>query len=333
MLTQKPAMTTMSTEHGALSVRVAAKHAEATDICSFELVATDGHALPAFTAGSHVDVQIREGLVRQYSLANNPSERHRYVLGVLREAASRGGSMAMHDTVSVGDVLRISSPKNHFALHPDARRSLLFAGGVGVTPILSMAEHLHDAGADFAMHYCSRSPSRTAFLARIKSSPLASRVQVHHDDGPDMHKLDLASALGPVSGGTHIYVCGPGGFMDVVLAGARAAGWPPLQLHAEFFSGQAQDDSGNAPFDVKLASSGRVITIPADKSIAQTLAEAGIDIPTSCEQGVCGTCLTRVIAGQPDHRDAYLTAEERDRNDQLLPCCSRARSPQLVLDL
>lgn len=323
----------MSMHNLALNVRVAAKHAEASDICTFELVATHGKALPAFTAGAHIDVQVRDGLVRQYSLANNPSEANRYVIGVLREPASRGGSIAMHDTITVGDVLRISSPKNHFTLQPDARRSLLFAGGIGVTPILSMAEHLHDVGADFSMHYCSRSPSRTAFLARIKSSPLASRVQVHHDDGPNAQKLDLAAALGQVTAGTHIYVCGPGGFMDFVLGGARAAGWAQTQLHSEFFSGHAQDVSGDTPFFVKLASSGRVITIPSDRSIARALAEAGVDIPTSCEQGVCGTCLTRVVEGSPDHRDAYLTPEERDRNDQLLPCCSRSQSPLLVLDL
>lgn len=323
----------MSMQNLALNARAAAKHAEASDICTFELVATHGKPLPAFTAGAHIDVQVRDGLVRQYSLANNRSEANRYIIGVLREPASRGGSIAMHDTITVGDVLRISSPKNHFTLQPDARRSLLFAGGIGVTPILSMAEHLHDVGADFSMHYCSRSPSRTAFLARVKSSPLASRVHVHHDDGPDTQKLDLAAALGQVTVGTHIYVCGPGGFMDFVLAGARAAGWPQTQLHSEFFSGDAQDVSGDTPFSVKLARSGRVITIPSDKSIVRALAEAGIDIPTSCEQGVCGTCLTRVVEGSPDHRDAYLTPEERDRNDQLLPCCSRSQSPQLVLDL
>lgn len=316
-----------------LNVRVAAKHVEAEGIASFELVSANGAPLPPFTAGSHIDVQVRDGLVRQYSLANDPAETHRYLIGVLREPQSRGGSVAMHDNVSVGDTLHISMPKNHFALEREARHSLLFAGGIGVTPILCMAERLAMLGADFDMHYCARSPTRAAFAERIRGGSFAARVQFHFDDGAPEQRLDIAAALGPVTENTHIYVCGPGGFMDFVLGSAREAGWPQAQLHYEYFAAQPQDTSGDAAFTVKLASSGKVVDIPADKSVVHALADAGIDIPTSCEQGVCGTCLTRILGGCPDHRDAYLTPEERDRNDQFLPCCSRAKTPQLVLDL
>lgn len=316
-----------------LNVRVAARHEEADGILTFELVSTDGRPLPPFTAGSHIDVQIRDGLVRQYSLANDPADSRHYLIGVLREPQSRGGSAAMHEAVKVDDMLRISMPKNHFALERDARRSLLFAGGIGITPILCMAERLARLGADFELHYCTRSPARTAFAARIRDSAFAPRVHFHFDDGPAAQKLDLAAALGPVQDSTHVYVCGPGGFMDFVLGGARDAGWPQARLHSEYFAAQPQDTAGDTAFTVRLASSGKVVEVPADRTVVQALAAAGIDVPTSCEQGVCGTCLTRVLEGCPDHRDAYLTDEERACNDQFLPCCSRAKTPSLVLDL
>ena len=316
-----------------LSVRVARKATEATDIQTFELVDADGGALPPFSAGAHIDVHLPNGLVRQYSLCNDPGERHRYLIGVLRDPASRGGSQAMHDSVHAGDLLHISAPKNHFPLAHEARRSLLLAGGIGVTPILCMAERLAMSGADFEMHYCTRSPARTAFLQRIRDSAFAARVQVHFDDGAAEQRFDLAAMLAAPEPGVHLYVCGPKGFMDAVLAAARAKGWPEAQLHYEFFAAVLQKSDGDSAFEVRLASSGRTLAVAADQTVAAALTAAGVEIPTSCEQGVCGTCLTRVLAGEPDHRDAYLTPEEQAANDQFLPCCSRAKSPLLVLDL
>lgn len=317
-----------------LRVRVARKTTEAEGICSFELVSADGTPLPAFSAGSHVDVQVPGGLTRQYSLCNDPAESHRYLIAVLRDPASRGGSVAMHDQVREGDVLEISAPKNHFALAHGAQRSLLLAGGIGVTPILCMAERLAITGAWFEMHYCTRSPARTAFAARIAASAFSSRVHLHFDDGDAQQQLDLPALLATPQPETHLYVCGPKGFIDAVLATARTAGWPPECLHHEFFTGGgAQPAQGEGGFEVMLASSGRVITVPGDRTVVQALAAAGVEVPTSCEQGVCGTCLTRVLEGEPDHRDLYLTPEEQAANDQFLPCCSRARSPRLVLDL
>jgi len=316
-----------------LTVRVVRKTAEATDIATFELVDAQGDALPPFSAGAHIDVHLPNGLVRQYSLCNDSAETHRYLIGVLRDPASRGGSQALHDLVNEGDILQISAPKNHFPLAHEARRSLLLAGGIGITPILCMAERLAISGAEFDLHYCTRSPARTAFRSRIQGSAFTSRVHFHFDDGDAAQKLDIAATLGKVEDGTHLYVCGPKGFMNAVLDTARAAGWPEAQLHYEFFAADVGPSDSDESFEVKLASSGRVIKVEKDKTIITALAAAGVEIPFSCEQGVCGTCLTRVLEGVPDHKDNYLTPEEQAANDQLLPCCSRAKSPMLVLDL
>lgn len=314
------------------AVRVARKTREAEGICSYELVRADGTALPPFAAGAHIDVHLPNGLVRQYSLCNAPGETHRYVIAVLRDAASRGGSQAMHDDVDAGSVLTIGAPKNHFPL-VDAERTLLLAGGIGVTPILAMAETLADSDAAFEMHYCARAPERAAFAERLGAARFAARVRMHYDSGAQDQRLDLAALLAAPASGTHLYVCGPQGFIDHVLDSARARGWAAAQLHVEYFGAAAADTGDDRPFDVQLASSGKVVTIPAGRTVLKVLAEQGVNIPYSCEEGVCGTCLTRVLAGEPDHRDLYLTDEERAANDQFAPCCSRARTPLLVLDL
>ena len=316
-----------------LSVRVTRKAVEAEDICSFELASADGSPLPAFSAGSHVDVQLPGGLTRQYSLCNDPAEGHRYLIGVLRDPASRGGSVAMHEQVQEGTLLQISPPKNHFALAHEAPRHLLLAGGIGVTPILCMAERLAATGAAFEMHYAARSRARTAFFDRIQASGFAARVSFHFDDGAPAQKLDIAAVLAAQPADAHLYVCGPKGYMDAVLGTARASGWPEGRIHFEFFGAEVQPHAGDGSFEVQLASSGRVITIAPDQTVLAALEQAGVVVPSSCEQGVCGTCLTRVISGMPDHRDQYLLLEEQAAGDQFLPCCSRAKSPRLVLDL
>lgn len=314
-------------------VRIATKACEAQDICSFELVDAEGRKLAAFSAGSHIDVHLPGGKIRQYSLCNDPRESHRYQIAVLREPASRGGSAAMH-ALEPGQELQIGEPKNHFALAPAAEHHLLLAGGIGITPILCMAEQLSITGASFELHYCTRSASRTAFAQRLRSSPFASRVCFHHDDGPTAQKLDLAAVAASPRPGAHLYVCGPTGFMDAVLSAARAAGWPEAHLHREYFAGTgAASREGDGAFEVQIASSGAVIRVAPDQSAAAALAAAGIEVPLSCEQGICGTCVTRVLEGAPDHRDMFLTAVERALGDQFTPCCSRAKTARLVLDL
>ncbi|MFS2214131.1 2Fe-2S iron-sulfur cluster-binding protein [Telluria sp. Tellsp104] len=311
------------------NVRVVARTREADDIVSLELASVDGTPLPPFSAGAHIDVVLRTGLVRQYSLCNDPSERHRYLIAVLRDSHSRGGSQAIHDDVAVGDTLAISAPKNHFPLVP-ATRYLLLAGGIGVTPILCMAERLANAGANFDMHYCTRTPERTAFRQRIMASPFAERVRFHFDATGD--RLDIDAALRAVPADTHMYVCGPAGFIDAVISTAKALEWDSERVHTEYF-GAALQDGADQPFEVRVASTGCTYAVPAGHSVVQILAKHGVDVPVSCEQGVCGTCLTRVLDGTPDHRDHYLTDEEQAANDQFTPCCSRAKTPLLVLDL
>jgi vanillate monooxygenase ferredoxin subunit len=315
-----------------IEVRVARRACEAEGINSYELVRTDGAPLPPFEAGAHIDVHLAGNLVRQYSLCNAPGETHRYQIGVLRDVNSRGGSQAMHDQIDTGSVLHISAPKNHFPL-VEAQKTLLLAGGIGVTPILAMAEALATQGAAFAMHYSARSPERAAFRERIGASRFAGQVHFHYDSGDASQRLDLATLLANPDAGTHLYVCGPQGFIDHVLGSANGLGWPAAQLHVEYFGAAAVDTTGDQAFDVKLASSGKVVTVPAGKSVLHVLEEQGVAIPYSCEEGVCGTCLTRVLEGVPDHRDMYLTDEEQAANDQFTPCCSRAKTKVLVLDL
>jgi vanillate monooxygenase ferredoxin subunit len=316
-----------------LRVQVVARRDEAVDIATFELADPSGSKLPAFGAGSHVDVQVPGGPVRQYSLCNDPTESHRYLIGVLRVADSRGGSVAMHARVGEGDMLQISEPKNHFPLAHGAKHSLLIAGGIGITPILCMSERLCNAGADFSLHYCTRSRERTAFYDRIRQSRFGDHVAFHFDDGPADQRFDAAAALAQPHGDAHLYVCGPTGFMDFVLGEARQRGWTDAQLHREYFSAQPQVIAAGSSFAVRIASTGKSYVIPPDQSVVDALAVAGVDIPTSCCEGVCGTCITRVLEGEPDHRDVYFTEEEHARNDQFTPCCSRSRTPELVLDL
>lgn len=323
----------MSQPSPTLAVRVARKRTEALGICSLELVATDGTTLPTFTAGAHLDVHLPGGLVRQYSLCNPPSDAGRYEISVLRDAHSRGGSVAVHDAVSEGTVLQISPPKNHFPLVADADHHLLLGGGIGITPLLAMAEHLASHGESFELHHCTRSCERTPFTERLAAASFARHVHHHFDDGQATQKLDIAATLQQACPGTHLYVCGPQGFMDAVLSTARAQGWPEERLHHEYFCAAPVDTAGDGSFEMEVASTGQVVTVAPAQTALQALLAAGFEIPMSCEQGVCGTCLTGVKAGTPEHRDHYLTPEEQAANDQFLPCCSRAKGGRLVLDL
>jgi vanillate O-demethylase ferredoxin subunit len=317
-----------------LPVRVAHKLAEAEGICSLSLVAADGGTLPPFSAGAHIDLHLPGGLVRQYSLCNAPAERGRYQIAVLREPASRGGSVAVHEQLAEGSTLHISAPRNAFPLATGASGHLLLAGGIGITPLLAMAEALHAGGEAFTLHYTARSTARMAFRERLGQAAYAAAVQLHTDDGPAEQRLDLARVLASPSAGRHLYVCGPQGFIQAVLDTARQQGWPEDQLHCEYFgAAPVKATADAAAFEVQVASTGQVVVVPPGRSITQVLSEAGVFVSTSCEQGVCGTCLTRVLDGVPEHHDQYLTPEEQAANDQCLPCCARASSARLVLDL
>ncbi len=319
-----------------LTVRVQRKWVEAQDVCALELVPAESGKLPAFAAGAHVDVVLTGpggDLIRQYSLCNAPGETHRYQIAVLREPQSRGGSDQVHDALAEGDLLRISVPRNHFALAPEAPHHLLFAGGIGITPLLAMAEQLSLQGAPFTLHHATRTRERTPFLQYIAAAPFAHKVIHHHSAGDGTQRLDIDATLAQAPAGSHLYVCGPQRFIDAVLASARTKGWSEARLHCEYFSAAAIDTSGDGTFELEIASTGQIITVLAQQTTLQALQAAGLDIASSCEEGVCGTCLTGVKSGTPDHRDHYLTTEEQQANDQFLPCCSRARSARLVLNL
>ncbi|HWH82123.1 MAG TPA: PDR/VanB family oxidoreductase [Burkholderiaceae bacterium] len=323
----------MSNHVQTLRVRVAGKHAIAQDIALFELASDDSSPLPPFHAGAHVDVMLPGGITRQYSLCNAPDGAARYQIAVLKEVSGRGGSRAMHEAVSVGDLLTVSAPRNRFPLDEAAAHSLLLAGGIGITPLLSMAEQLSVLGRNFELHCCARTRERMPFRERIAASPYAARVHLHVDDGVPEQRLHLGVLLGTLRPGTHVYTCGPQGFMEAVLASARSAGWPEAQLHWESFGAAPAQRSDDGGFEVQLARSGRVVPVAASQTVVAALAAHGVEVSTSCEQGVCGTCLTRVLEGEADHRDLYLSPDEQAANDQFLPCCSRSKTARLVLDL
>jgi len=318
---------------GELSARVERIRDEAQDVRSFELVAAEGPALPAFSAGSHVDVQIAPGLVRQYSLCNDPSETGRYQIAVKREPASRGGSQAMHERVREGDRLTISVPRNNFALSPLAKHHLLIAGGIGITPLLAMARQLLPSGADFALVYFSRSIAHTAFHEQLSTPLFRGRVTFHYALEADQVRAYLRKLLWSRPADGHLYLCGPRPFMDLVETTA-APTWPPDAVHLEYFSADPASLAGpKGSFVVRLARHGGEFEIAEGRTIIEVLAEHGIIVDTSCEQGVCGTCLTGVLEGEPDHRDVFLTDAEKCANDRMTVCVSRAKGRHLVLDL
>ncbi|PTQ92087.1 vanillate O-demethylase ferredoxin subunit [Paraburkholderia sp. GV068] len=320
-----------------MKVILSKKQMVAEDICLFDLTLANQSALPAFSAGAHIDVAPVPGLVRQYSLCNNPEDRHRYQIAVLRTPDSRGGSVAMHG-LNEGDTLEISVPRNQFPLAAHAGRSILIAGGIGVTPLLCMAERLvHEPGA-FEFHYCARDMTRMAFLERFSRPDFVDHVQLYPDAGPKARRFDVKAVLGvPDLHHAHVYVCGPAGFIDFVLDAARGLGYAEDQVHREYFAAagavSAVSADGDVPFRIRIASSGNEYEIASQQSVVEVLAKQGIEIPVSCEQGVCGTCITRVLDGTPLHRDVYFTDAEHARNDQFTPCCSRSLSSVLVLDL
>lgn len=326
-----------------LIVRVNSISYQGDGLNEYELIDPDGRDLPEFTAGSHVDLYFRDGRVRQYSLCNNPRERHRYKVVVQRESAGRGGSKAIFERVHVGRLLVISRPRNNFPLRP-AKRHLLVGGGIGITPLMSMLYALDADGQEFELHYCTRSASSTAFLRELRPFVERGLANLRHDGGDPAKGIPLATLLACHTEGTHVYYCGPPGFMRAVAA--AAAHWPSEACHHESFSTAGHDLAGarrasdgveildqaiSVGFQIRIASTGMSIEVPNDKSILEVLREHGIDVPTSCEAGLCGTCRVRYVRGVPDHRDYIL--EDDEKKEVLLVCCSRSLSPELVLDL
>ncbi len=305
---------------------------EATDIISIELRPAPGVVFPTFEAGSHIDLHLPNGMVRNYSLLNQPGEEGRYVIGVLKDAASRGGSRSVHQDLRVGMTLPISAPRNNFKLHEDATHSVLVAGGIGVTPILSMARRLKQLGRPFEVLYFARSRANAAFVAELEAlgAPLLFHFNDEKGAPPDLNVL-LASR-GP-DANTHYYACGPAVMLDAFESVCAKLGH--TQAHIERFAAVevAASSEARSTYVVELKRSNRSFTITPEKPLLATLLDEGIDVPYSCSEGICGTCETKVLAGEPDHRDSVLSPKEKAANKAMMVCVSGCKSATLVLDL
>lgn len=308
-------------------VRVVAKDVAARDVAVIELASADGQPLPAWTPGAHIDLDLPNGITRQYSLCGNPRQDSVWRLGVLRETSSRGGSLFIHERLQVGDELSARGPRNRFPLSA-AERYLFIAGGIGITPLLPMLAEVHRAGADWSLAYGGRTRASMAFLGEL--TVYGDRVSVFPFDEVGM--IDIAALLNRPEDGTLIYCCGPQGLLDAVETGTR--NWTEGSLHVERFSSAPPVYAAvNQPFEVLFKQSGITLTVGPDETIVEAAENAGIPVMYSCAEGTCGTCESRVLEGTIDHRDSYLTGEERAAGDQMMICVSRSLGIRLVLDL
>ncbi|MEV5302947.1 MULTISPECIES: PDR/VanB family oxidoreductase [Amycolatopsis methanolica group] len=300
---------------------------EADGIKSLRLEPASGDKMPAWEPGAHIDLVLAPGLERQYSLCGDPTDLRSWRIGVLREPESRGGSAHVHEKLSVGDQILCRGPRNNFAL-TEAERYLFIAGGIGITPILPMIRQCEAAGKPWNLFYGGREEASMAFRAEL--TPYGDRV-TYWPQNVHGH-LDLPTILGTPQAGTAVYCCGPGGLLDAVEQ--RCEAWPDGALHLERFRPKDGALEGeNTEFEVVLDYSGITLTVAPDQSIVDAVEAAGVHIPTSCREGTCGTCETVVLEGEPDHRDSYLTPQEKESGEVIMPCCSRSCSKTLILDL
>jgi phthalate 4,5-dioxygenase reductase component len=307
---------------------IAAKSEVAAGIFSFELRDPQGRDLLPFTPGAHLTIRVPNGFLRKYSLCNDAAERDRYVITVKREASGRGGSMSLVDDAAAGDLLSALPPDNAFPLLPSPRGYIFIAGGIGITPIMTMIRHVKDMAAPFKLYYCTRSREVTAFAAELSSPGLTAHVSIHHDGGDPARSLDLWPVL-EKPGGRHVYCCGPRPLMDAVKD--MTGHWAASSIHFESFADQAPVKADDREFTVRIAGRDGAIKVPPGTTILEALRCAGFQVPSSCESGSCGTCRTKLIRGEPDHRDFVLS--EADRASAIMICVSRALSDELVLEL
>ncbi|VTU26033.1 PDR/VanB family oxidoreductase [Variovorax sp. PBL-E5] len=287
----------------------------------------DGAApLPAFTPGAHVDLHLANGLVRPYSLVNPPEDSERYVVAVKRDPASRGGSAFVHEVLRVGAELEVGVPRNNFELHAGSAQAVFIAGGIGITPIACMVDRLRRDGRSWELHYSVRERREAAFVEELGDD----RVHLHVDAESAGALLDIAAIVAAAPADAHLYCCGPAPMLDAFEA--AAGGRPPACVHVERFAPVAPGATGGG-YTVRLAASKRSIPVAPGRTILEALREAGVEVQASCEQGICGTCETRVLGGLPDHRDSLLSAEERKSNRVMMICCSGSLGGELVLDL
>lgn len=322
----------MNGESSLIRVRVHVATWEAEGVHSYELRDPAGGALPPFDAGAHIDLHLPNGMVRSYSLINPQDERHRYVIAVQKDRVSRGGSTWLHDTLRVGDMIAISAPRNNFPLAEDAAPSLFIAGGIGITPLWCMIQRLVALGRPFALYYCVRTRREAAFCAALEalSDRPGAKIVFNFDGEPGGTMLDIASVIAAAPSDAHLYCCGPLPMLDAFEAATESA--PRARVHVEYFTAK-EAPAAEGGFTVVLAKTGRSFVIAPGKTILETLLDAGLDVASSCLEGVCGTCETKVLEGVPDHRDVVLTDAEREANKTMMICCSGSKTARLVLDL
>ena len=314
-------------------IRVEEIEREADDIVRLTLSDEHNKSLPSYDCGAHIDLHLPAGIVRQYSLVDPPGAGPVYRIAVKRESMSRGGSKYIHDDMRVGEKLKISTPRNNFGLDPSAAHVVLLAGGIGVTPLISMAQFLAASERTFALHYFTRSTESTAFLGLIQTSKLKDRTRNYFGLGAKEVEKAAEEVLRYQSG-SHLYLCGPTFFMDVIKSTAERQNWPQSSIHFEYFSAPvSRNEISQDAFEVQLSRTGQVFQILPSQTIADVLARNGVPIQTSCEQGICGTCVTKVLEGVPDHRDFYLSDQEKSRSDKMTICTSRSKTKRIVLDI
>jgi ferredoxin-NADP reductase len=307
---------------------VTARDTPAEGVVALTLADPSGAQLPGWTAGAHIDLLLADDLVRQYSLCGSPADQHSWRIGVLLDQAGRGGSRQVHETLQVGSAVAVRGPRNHFPLH-ESGRYIFIAGGIGITPILPMIAIAEESGAEWELWYGGRIRSSMAFVAELERH--GDRVHLWPQDEHGLLPLD--QILGTPRDGVLVYCCGPEVLLGAVES--QCAAWPSGTLHLERFAAKPQEAAAGEPtgFEVVCQRSGITVAVPPERSIIDTLDENGISVLSSCLEGVCGTCETRVLEGTPDHRDSLLTEEERESNEYMMICVSRSLSDRLVLDL
>ena len=321
----------MSSATETKKLRVQAIRWQAQGICSYELVDPEGLALGSFEAGAHVDLHVPGGMVRSYSLAGDPSDTSHWLLGVLLDAKSLGGSSAMHNRVRVGDLLEVGAVRNAFPMANGAKHSILIAGGIGITPLKSMAHTLKAAGTSFELHYCARGPSQVAFMKELQDLVPQAHLHLHFDGGEPSKGLDIPGLLKVALPDTHLYYCGPAGFMRACAE--ASSHWPKDAVHCEHFKAPETKplDLPDGAFEVHLVKSGETIQVSSDQTIVRAIELTGRRVPTSCLSGLCGACRVEYVAGEVDHRDYILNDDERAHC--MTVCVSRAKGKTLSLNL
>jgi ferredoxin-NADP reductase len=322
----------MSTELGERRLRVQSATWEADGIHSYELRDPEGAQLAPFTAGSHIDLHLPTGMVRSYSLINPQDERRRYVIAVQRDRSSRGGSTWVHDRLKIGELITIAGPRNNFPLAEDAARSLFIAGGIGITPLWCMIQRLTSLDRPFELYYCVRTRKEAALIEPLQgvAQRPGAKIMFNFDGEPGGKLLDIKAVVAATTPDTHLYCCGPLPMLGAFEEATKDL--PRERVHLEYFSAKEAPAAAGG-FTVVLARAGKSFVIAPGKTILETLQDAGLDVPSSCLEGVCGTCETKVLEGVPDHRDVVLTEAERQANKTMMICCSGSKSEKLVLDI